>query len=252
MEAAGPGKVRITDKGVQEVGGEDALDPSDATPPTNAEYLERIISMLEKPQAAEMLKEMGDGKACTKYYLAPTLGFSHPNVHLFFYGFQELQKKSLIETCGVLDRCQLWRLVDRFFPEGTETRSDAKLHIPPTYKKPTKTKAAVSKAKTEEDSEDTVSKDGSKQEDKKASGKKRGAKEDKDEGSKSNETKLKRCKKDALSKIAIEKVVTPDKAESRMESKTKSTKSDTIVGLPAPLNLFEKLDNEDDDTVPCV
>lgn len=198
--------------------------------------------MLEKPRAADVMKEMGDGKECTQFYLANALGYAHPNVHVFFYAFQELKKKNLIEKCGDLDRCQLWRLVDRFFPEGEETRSDAKLHTPSKYKKPSKKNRGSTK------------KDGDK------------GPSDDDSGEGSAKTQKRKSKGEKLDCAGDDEDKKPKAKKTKKNTKTKeenvSLEGDKMIEVPSSVHRVElpaafkvsddelKNTDNDDDTAP--
>lgn len=114
MESGSTGHIRLTDAGITAAGGFEVTPP----PRTNAEYKDYIKTRLTKPKAPEVFDILYDGQPRTVYCLVKEVGYSRPSAPSFFYPFQELRRKKLVEKAGTVDRRGLWHLVDSCFPEG--------------------------------------------------------------------------------------------------------------------------------------
>jgi len=159
LEAAGTGLVKLTDAGIKKAGG---LDDAASTVRSNLDYQAHIKGMLTKPKSPQIFEILCDGQAYTQHQLAGAIGVSHPNVHSFFYGFQELRRKNLVERAGAAGRMKLFRLVDRLFPEG---RPDVVAETPPRKKaKMTHSKKKVNDEEKETEPETEISEEPSAQE----------------------------------------------------------------------------------------
>ena len=95
--------------------------------------------MFENKKTAEIFDVLADGQAYTQQDLAARTGVCNPNVHSFFYGFQELRKKKKVKVAGKKDGKSMYRLVDACFPLGRPSppivRDESPAELEPPLKK---------------------------------------------------------------------------------------------------------------------